>query len=283
MERLKIEGKAKGQEIEAAQKEVKNLDSQAGRQMVKLSHVSHHAYTAWKWVQEHQDQFEKHVYGPPLVECSVKDPKYVNLLETIVQSGDMTSIIAQTKNDYAKLHRALHGDLKLTHLNLKTVTDPLERHTRPDWDAEKMKRHNFDAWAIDHIQGPEPVLAMLCENARIHVTGVALKDTTPEQYNLIEAGPIQSWVTTRSYYQIRRRAEYGASAFSTSVRPTRKAQVWTDQPVDMSIKRQLLENIDGWEKEIQDIRDRLIMLKKKLDDAKKERDTVAAEKVGFVP
>ena len=279
MEALKNEGREKKMQIENAEQEIESLNSQAGQQMHKLSQVAPDTHKAWKWIEENQDKFEKHVFGPPLIECSVKDPKSADILETVVQAGDMTSLTVQTKNDFETLHKALHEDLNLVRLSIRTVTEGLQRFPVPPLDKETMKRYGFDGWALDYLEGPEPVLAMLCESARLHSTAVALRDTTPEQYNRIINSRMTSWVTSKSLYQIRRREEYGPAATSTSVRAIKRAQVWTDKPVDMSIKEEHRKNIKLRQDEIKELHDKIGQTLEKFKMSKEQRDNAQSDLV----
>ena len=272
MDALRKEGSEKQKQVQEAEQEIESLNSQAGQQMHKLYQVARETHTAWKWIEANQDKFEKHVFGPPLIECSVKDPRYVHILETVVQSGDMTSLTVQTKNDFSTLHKALHEDQGLVRLSIRTVTEGLSRFPSPPLDEETMKTYGFDGWALDFLEGPEPVLAMLCESARLHATAVALKDTTPQQYGLLQQSRVTSWATSKSLYQVRRREEYGPSATSTSVRPIRGAQVWTDRPIDLSIRGEHQKNIELWQEEIRGIAQKLEKYKDKLDEDRKQRD-----------
>ena len=241
--------KERATRIAQAEREIESLDSQAGQQGQILKKVSPDTYKAWQWIKEHQTEFEKPILGPPIVECSVKDPKYADLIETLIQSGDLMTLTAQTKNDQMKLHRILKQELRYLKTNTRCALDI--RRFRPPMDETSMQSLGFEGWALDFLNGPEPVLAMLCEAANLHRTGVVFQDTSSEQYERISKSSIVQWVTSKSLYRIIRRKEYGPGAVSTTVRDIRKAQVWTDQPVDMSAKRELRQNIEEWQLEVE--------------------------------
>ena len=187
------------------------------------------------------------------MECSVKDPKYVDLIESLFQKNNFLCFTVQTNNDFQKLSDELHGRLKLSECNIKTMAGRLDEF-RPPISPEETKRYGFEGWALDYITGPETVLASLCYDMRLHLTAVSLRDTTTQQYEALQNSPIESWVTSKSSYKIIRRREYGPSATSTSVRGVRKATIWTDQPVDLRAKRELQENIEGWGEEVKSYR-----------------------------
>ena len=248
-EELRRRGLDKNERIQRAENELAQLDSQAGKQKSKLQALSLHTYKLWDWLQQNQDQFEKPVFGPPIVECSIKDPKYVDHIESLFQKNTMISFTVQTKSDFKRLSDQAHDRMRLTEVNIKTMHEGLDPF-RPPVSAEQMKQYGFEGWALDYIDGPEIVLGMLCAELHIHEAGVAMRDTTPQQFGFLQNSPIQSWVTSKSTYRINRRREYGPSATSTLVKNIRRANIWTDQPVDLTAKRELQENIQGWTEEV---------------------------------
>ena len=239
--------------VDRARRDLENLESQAGRQYEKLYKNNRDTAKAWDWIQQHQDEFEKHVYGPPMLECSVKDSKYVDLVEATLGGNDFTAFTAQTKNDMRKLHQQLYNVLKLDRITIRSVLGTLNDFP-PPVDREHLRRYGLEGWVLDHIVGPDAVLAMLCESSNLHKTGIAIQDTTPQQYDMLQSSPIPRWVTRKHFYRINRRREYGAGAFSTNVGEVRPAKFWTDQPVYATAKRDLQVKINEWVEETRTIR-----------------------------
>lgn len=192
----------------------------------------------------------------------------------------------QTKNDFRLFGDYIHEKgLKLHDIQARIVNYGLDEFRPPVPDNE-LQRYGLDAWAIDQINGPEPVLAMLCGELKLHATGIAMKDTTPQQYDMIQNSPIDSWVTSRSGYKITRRREYGPSATSASVRNVRNATVWTDQPVDISARRDLQDNIQGWtmekeafEQQNREMQVELAAIRDRISEIKKQQVRSPGERV----
>lgn len=241
-------GRENNAHIEHAVLGLKSLESQAGKQKSKLQGESAHTARLWNWVQENGDRFEKQVFGPPIVECSVKDPKFVDQVESLFQRGHMLSFTVQTKKDFKTLSDA-GARQNLSEVNIRHVTAELASF-RPPIGEDDMKRYGFDGWALDYLNGPEPVLAMLCGEMALHGCAISIRDTTAQQFDMITNSGLSSWVTGRSIYRISRRREYGPSATSTQVRDLKRAHIWTDQPVNTTAKRELQENINGWREEV---------------------------------
>lgn len=138
--------------------------------------------------------------------------------------------------------------LHLDHVNIRTVSFGLDEFP-PPFSSHELPRFGLEGWALDYIDGPETVMAMLASEVRLHVTGIGSRDTTPQQYDMLQNSGIDNWVTNKSSYKIIRRREYGPGASSAQVRDIRRAMMWTSQAVDMSAKRDLQENIQGWTEE----------------------------------
>jgi hypothetical protein len=271
-------GQDRNHRIGAAEQELKNLASQAGQQTIKLREMYRETAIAWEWVQEHQDQFEKHVYGPPMIECSVKDPKYLDLIEASFSKTDYTCFTVQTRSDFNKLDHQLKKAMNLCDINIRTMPDGLDKF-KPPVSREEMSRYGLDGWTLDFLDGPETVLAMLCSDGpKLQYTGVSLRDTTPQQFDALQNSPIQTWITKKSLYSIKRRREYGPGAVSTQVRDVQPAKIWTNQPVDFAATRELNANIAEWKeevlafsREIEQRRDELHVLRDKNAAIEKEK------------
>ena len=269
--------KEKTQRISQAERDLEDLDSQAGQQGAKLRKISGDTAQAWDWIRSHQDVFEHPVFGPPVVECSIKNPDYVDAMESLFQRNDLLTFTTQCRNDYKLLSDQLYGKMRLAEITIRTTTSKVDSF-RPPVSDELMRRFGFEGWARDYISGPEPVMAMLCSECRLHQTGVALQDISDQQYEMLQDSAIGSWVTGRASFQITRRREYGPGATSTRVRDYRKATVWTNQPVDVAAKRDLQESIQGWREEREHVQTRMYECRRQIDELRKEASLLDAEK-----
>ena len=119
---------------------------------------------SWEWIQEHQAEFEREIYGPPMVSCSVKDERYSDLVQALLQKDDFTCFTVQTRNDWEKLSDQLYRQMGLS-VTIRTCGNPLSMY-RPPMDANAVRELGFDGFAIDFVEGPDPVLAMLCAEPR---------------------------------------------------------------------------------------------------------------------
>ena len=237
--------------IRETEQQLKNLDSQSGQQEEKLRRASSDSYRAYMWLRENQDKFENEVIGPPIVSCYVKDPKYANAVESLFQRNDFMAFTVQSRNDFKTLQRILNVEMKLSDISIRTSTVPLSRFQSPLSDDE-IRRLRFDGWAKDFLSGPDPVLAVLCSENRLHQTPIALRDISDAEFNTLTNGPISSWVAGRQSYQVTRRREYGPGASSTRVRQVRPAKVWTSQGVDEATRNELSQSIQMMSDEVRE-------------------------------
>ncbi|KAJ5474183.1 hypothetical protein N7475_003749 [Penicillium sp. IBT 31633x] len=262
--------------IQQAERQLSNLDSASGQQELKLERASHDTMKGYKWLLENQDKFEQEVFGPPIVTCSITDPKFADAVESLFQKTDFTSFTTQNRNDFRTLQNALIGNMRLHDISIRTCSLSLNTMKAP-MTSDALTGLGFDGWAKDFLVGPDPVIAMLCSEKNLHATPIAIRDVSDEVFTQLEGGLMSSWVAGKNSYQVTRRREYGPGATSTRVRQIRPATVWTSQPVDVSLKRQHQENIALWNEQLQGFKDKLesektAMLKIKEEYEQTERE-----------
>lgn len=253
MAELRERGKVKQQEKRTIERELENLNSQEGQRLVQLRRAEPEVALAWEWLQENGDQFEKQVFGPPMLTCSMKDKRYSSHVQSLLQRDDFLSFTAQTRNDHKKLTDQFFTTMKLA-VTVRTVTADLSSFRSPV-PQEKLGAVGLDGYALDFVEGPEPVLAMLCSEKKLHLTGVALKDISEEQYQKINEDEVfNSFATGNTMYRITRRREYGPGATSTMSRTIRPGTYWTDGPLDMAAKNELEQRLQQCEMEFGEMR-----------------------------
>ena len=265
-----------------AEQQLAAFDTQEGQQMNKLENTSRDTAAAWKWIQDHMEVFEKTVYGPPIVSCSLKDQKYANVVEAGVGKHDFLAITVQTKADHKKLSDQLFGAMKLADVTIrKNDEDNLPGH--PSISQNDMHSLGLDGWVSGFIDGPIPVLSMLCFSAKINTTAVGLHDSSEDQHNrIVGSNVVRSWNTGRTASRVARRAEYGPGATSTSTRPIMSARFWTDQPVDSNAKRGLEEKMEVLDAEFENIKQEVMPLRSKVDDLKSSMKEIKEAKVSSI-
>lgn len=264
------------------QKERADLDTRSGQQASLLGNISKDTAEGWDWIQKHQDglQFKGEVHGPPILTCSVTDPQYADIVESFLRQNDVTAITCTNSDDARLLSNKLVGKdgLGLHNISIRTVPQPLAFYRSPV-TRDQLRDYGFERWVLDCIQGPEPVLAMLCDQSQLHRAAYTPNQLTSEQYQAVEQSPIASWVAGRDRYRITRRREYGQH--STSVLQVNAAKWFTDKPVDADKKRQLDDEIREMRQESTELKERHSTLKEEQQQLKVESEQAEADFVNI--
>lgn len=231
-------------ELRKLKADLESLDTQEGQQLSFMRRHFPELATAWDWVQEHQGEFEKEVFGPPMLCCSVRDERYSNSVQALLQNDDFLCFTAQTKNDYKKLTNQLYREMSLSAV-IRTCLQPLAAFRSPV-NIDEAQSLGLDGFALNYLDGPEPVLAMLCAEKRLHQSGISLREHTDDEYEkLVHNGKINQWAAGKQQYIVRRRKEYGPNAMTTVAKRIQPGRFWTSQPVDsqekVELNRQLTE------------------------------------------
>jgi chromosome segregation ATPase len=245
------------------------LNTQSGKQANILERISKDTAIGWRWVEEHRDElrFKGKVSGPPILTCSVTDQRFADIVET--QFGgfsDATAITCTDSADARLLSNKLLGNEgpRLHQITIRTIPQSLAAY-RPPVTREELQGYGFEGWILDYIQGPDEVLAMLCESAQLHRAAYSPKPLSNEQHSAAEQSPIQSWIAGREKYQVKKR--YGQA--STRVVQVKTSQFFTDRPIDAEQTRQLDDAIRDLERDTMELKEEHTALKveqKKLND-----------------
>lgn len=215
-----------------------------------------------------------------MVECSINDPKWVNQIESLFQKSNFIFFTTQTSGDMLLLSNKL-SEMGLDEINIRPMNTGGLADFQPTISREELRRYGLQSYAIDHITGPEPVLAALCYDLRLHQAAISDRESTNEEYDRLMNSPIDTWITSKSIHKVTRRREYGPSATSTQVRDIRPAAIWTDQPVDVSAKRDLQENIEEWGQDVRQYEQKVKDLQSQLLRLREQKEEKSGEIVSF--
>ena len=235
---LAEQGKQRQRIIQDATREMENLQSQAGQQANKLKGASRDAAKAWDWIQNNRNRFQGEVFGPPIVECAVKDKRHADAVESMIPDGEKLAFTVTSHEDFKMLQQQLYGTMSLNDVNIRASVQPLSSFRAP-MAEEELQRHGLQRYILDLLEGPEPVLAMLCDNRNIHQTAFTTREISEDQFNALQRSTVSSWVTPTQTYMITRRREYGEQATSTRVQVIKRARFFTDAPVDRQLEDEL--------------------------------------------
>lgn len=247
-----------------------------------MSFMRHHfpdAAQAWEWLQEHRGEFEKEIFGPPMVSCSLKDERYSDQIQAVLQRDDFSCFTAQTKADYLKLNDQLYNKMGLS-VGTRSCTRPLSAF-RPPLSAAETGALGFDGFAVDFLDGPEPVLAMLCAEKKLHMSGVSLTDHSDAQFERIkDDGRVNTWSAGKQSFVIRRRKEYGPQAVTVVTKHIQRGAYWTSQPIDSAEKAGTEKKLLELKGEFEELKEHSRSLKAKRDALQDRKDEITKKIVG---
>jgi structural maintenance of chromosomes protein 5 len=265
--------------------QLKAFDTQAGQRQSVLQNLSRDTAKAWQWIQANRTLFEKPIFGPPAVECTVPNKAMVKAVESILQDSDYRVIIAQTQNDYKMLQQKLVKDLRLHQVSLRLrLEDDLHRYQRP-YSEEQLRQFGLDSYVLDHIEGPGTILALLCAEKNLHRSAIAKRRLTSEQHNSLLQSNIAAYYADGQVHNFRRRPELGPDVAMSASHVAKQPKAWTDKPLDLgrkaNLQRELAEargELQQAEEGIQSCNHELQQTRQKINDLKREIDRIREEK-----
>ncbi|KAK5115433.1 hypothetical protein LTR85_009893 [Meristemomyces frigidus] len=258
--------------IERAEREKAVSQTQAGQQANKLKNQSFDSHRAWEWIQENRHLFKSEVFGPPIVECSVPNPQHAAAVETAIGGGEMKAFTTTCREDFKMLQRQVYTTMRLKDVNIRSVNNALDSF-RPNCPVERLQSFGLESYILQLMEGPEPVLAMLCDNRNIHQTAFTSRNLPAERVEALKQpnSPITSWITPTESYTVARRREYGDKASSTRVQTLSVAKIFLESPAAHQEDAEL-------DQRIVDAKRTISQLKGEYQDLKREGGDLAAQR-----
>lgn len=284
---LNSQGRQRTQIVQDAERNMQHLQSQAGQQANKLRLASRNgdAAKAWDWIQNNKDQFRGKVFGPPILECSIKDMKLAAAVETMITQAELLAFSVTCREDFDILQRQLYTTMGLTDINIRSTPSVDLASFKAPCSTQQLKSYGLEGWIIDLLDGPEEVLAMLCDNRNIHTTAYTSGDVPPNQHENLSRSMISSWATNSQSYQVTRRREYGDHATSTRVLALRPARFFTNVSVDHGAEEELNRKIREAQSDMEEIRGQMLQLREEIkahgekrQELKEAKDAIDREK-----
>lgn len=256
--------------------DITSLETQEGRRINLMKRIFPEVATAWEWIQQNQDRFEKEVFGPPMITCSVTDERYSDQIQSLLHNDDFICFTTQTQTDFRTLSNQVFRDMGLS-VVIRSCPHALSNFKSP-LSQQEAQSIGLDGFAVGFLDGPKPVLAMLCAEKKLHASGVSVRDHTDEQYQqLINSESVNQWAAGKQSFMVRRRKEYGPNAMTTITKNIPKGRFWTSQQVDPQEKEELSSRLarktaemDTMKEKSQEIDEELRRLDEERSDIEKQ-------------
>jgi tellurite resistance protein len=261
--------------LEAAQRnkttELLNLDNIRQQKLHALKQSDPQLYKAITILHGSRDSFEGRVYEPLMLELSVKDSSYADILEATMNYSMLSTFVCEKEQDYYTLRRILVKDNKLR-VNVACPSAVDYERIRNPMQHEKVRSLGFECLAFDQLVGPEPVLAYACSGA--YLDSFAISRQSLSQNVLMNAEKeLTRFSVGQTSYTVRR--AYGTQ--SVQARLIKRSRFFLGS-VDQELKRRLeneLEDIHSeistFKKDGEDLEGMSVKLMKKLEDLKNQR------------
>ncbi|KAH6566949.1 hypothetical protein BASA60_009230 [Batrachochytrium salamandrivorans] len=217
--------------------ELSQLDQVRHRKLAALKRGDRDAYDATMWLQEHSHLFEKHVFEPICMEVNLKDIRYASIMESLIKPGHNTVDICNAMSkDYKRFCEEVITQRKWR-VNVVYFDRTLASWT-PEHPRHVIMDLGFDGYALDFIDGPEPILSALCQMAFLHTNPVALGKLP----NMVAAEKmLQVFIADNDIYSVKR--AYGHSS-------TRAKRVVNPRYLDLSVDVELKTRLEREHEEI---------------------------------
>lgn len=205
---------------------LKRLDDARSRRLDALKSADFACWKAVMWLRENQNQFQKKVYEPVLLEINVPDSRYVAPVESCLNFTVLKTFFCQTRADYDLLTSQL-VDKQNLRINVSEneggATLPQLEDKRP-LTLEQIRSMGFDDYIANLIEGPEPMLDWLCSKHFLHLIPVSLNDSSVNAEQVERNGNIKRYIAGRSNHTITFSA-YGSKLAQTLSRDINQPRI----------------------------------------------------------
>ncbi|KAF5093314.1 hypothetical protein D0Z00_004126 [Geotrichum galactomycetum] len=134
---------------------------------------------AAEFITQNKNLFKHEVFLPPLFSMKIKDPSCLPQISSIIGKNQMFSFTCQTREDYQTFTTTII-DQNNWNVNVKefggTGRVKPNDHAQPCSLDQLRSKFGFDGYILDLLDGPEPVLNMLCHSAFIHQIPYCARD-----------------------------------------------------------------------------------------------------------
>lgn len=118
-----------------------------------------------------------------MIEVAVKEKKNAKYIENTIPNKDLQSFVCTNKADMTVLLKKLRNEMKLqVNIGFSEASNELEYE--PNIPIKELRKYGFHSYLIDLIEGPMPILNMLCRLYGIHNIAVGNDQTYREAGNV---------------------------------------------------------------------------------------------------
>ena len=165
--------------IDAVERRIAGITNLSNQHIDKLKNYFEDTYKAYEWINQNRHQFQGQIFNPVMIEVALKDKKNAKYLENTIANKDLQSFVCTNKADMTALLKKLRNEMKLQ-VNVGFSEAANELEYSPNVPIEELRKYGFHSYLIDMIEGPAPILNMLCRLYSIHNIAVGNDQTFKE-------------------------------------------------------------------------------------------------------
>ncbi|AES69696.2 putative structural maintenance of chromosomes protein [Medicago truncatula] len=153
-------------------------------------------FDAYKWVQEHRDEFHKEVYGPVLVEVNVSDQSHAGYLEGQVAWYTWKSFITQDPRD----RDFLVNNLRNYDVPVLNYTGHDSRREPPPEISADMRALGINSRLDQIFDAPVAVKEVLISQSNLDHSFIGSKETDQKADGVPKLGITSLWTPENHYH-----------------------------------------------------------------------------------
>lgn len=251
----------------------------------------------WLHKDENRALFRERILEPPMVTLNYKDNGLLDLASAAIDGNTMLTFTAQNREDYVTFSREVIDKMKFN-ISIreysKTDYPKLSDQIRP-FGTKELQSYGLSGVILDFLEGPAPVLNMLCHSCKVNAIPYCAGNLTSEEIEHINSltrkngDPLFTKYFDRTYYVSLSRSRHGQKLISSS---TSKLQKHTDRfVVEGSNSEELAamnakinaiqERIQELEGEIDQFSSQIQAIKEKKDPIRRQMEEVERRRVEY--
>lgn len=154
-------------EIKGIENKIHQMETIEAAKVARLEEISADARKALDWLRANKAQFKGKVHEPIMLTMSVRTRQYVPYVENVIGHRDFVAFLCEDVDDMSKFMKILRKDMGL---NVNVVHSPGAGavHFKPTTPIDDVRPLGAQAYLIDHIDAPAPVVNFLCKAYKLH-------------------------------------------------------------------------------------------------------------------
>ncbi|TFK29037.1 chromosome structural maintenance protein smc5 [Coprinopsis marcescibilis] len=263
------------QEIERAQRGLRDLESPDSKKLAMLQRWDPDAHEAVLWLRQNKGMFRMEVFEPPLLSCSVKDMAYASQVEGCFSAAQMKMFVAQCEEDLHLLNQHINDRKEGKKISVPTWWRKYTPETiqGPPLNDEQMRELGFDGHAIDFLEYPPGMEYFFRKEVNLHRTAITRNPNIDiakamEYIGRAGGGSFISGLTVNTVS----RSRYGQRTVGNLTRDFQPARNFVHPPVDLEKKQYLEGSIAQKTMEAE-------MAEQRINEIGSERDALKARDV----